>query len=115
VRTFFKLICFGLLAAMLHQPVLAQRAGGGGGGGHRMQEGGINYAPQPDVYAVVSTDPSNRTVRIRAADGRSGDVYVGEDVYDLSKLKPGDRIRVDFLVPDGQNNRLSAATIWPAQ
>ena len=115
MRTFVKLICFGLLATMLLQPVLAQRAGGGGGGGHRMQDGGINYAPQAAVYVVVAIDSFNRTVRLQAADGRTGGVYVGEDIYDISKLKPGDKIRVDFLVPDAQNSGLRAASVWPAQ
>jgi hypothetical protein len=34
-------------------------------------------------------------------------------VYDLSKLKPGDKIRVDFVVPDESNSELRAASIWP--
>src|SRR5580765_650158 len=39
--------------------------------------------------------------------------YVGESVYDLSKLKAGDKIRVDFVVPDESNSELRAASIWP--
>ena len=34
---------------------------------------------------------------------------------DASKLKVGDKVQVDFLRQDGQNDRLSAATIWPAR
>jgi hypothetical protein len=109
---FFKLICLGLLATMLLPPVLAQPAGGGG---QRMQGGGINYAPQPAVYVVGLIDAKNRTVGIRAADGRTGTVHVGEGVYDLSKLKPGDKIRVDFIQPEAGSTKLSAASIWPAQ
>ena len=114
MRTLISLICCGLLAAMLLQPAFAQRGGAGEGGGQRMQGGGINYAPQPAVYSVVSVNSYSRTVRMRAADGRTGDVYVGDGIYDLSKLKSGDRIRVDFVAPDAANDKkLSAASIWP--
>jgi hypothetical protein len=113
MRTFIRRICFGLLAATLWQPVLAQQAAGGDGGGQRMQGGGINYAPHPADYAVILIDATARTVRLRAADGRTGVVYVAEGVYDLSKLKPGDKIRVDFVVPDAKNSKLSAASVWP--
>jgi hypothetical protein len=115
MRTIIKRICFGFLAAMLLQPLFAQQAGGGGGGGQRMQGGGINYAPQAAVYSVISIDSDARTVQLRAGDGRTGAVYVAEDIYDLSKLKPGDKVRVDFVLPDATNKKLSAASIWPAQ
>ncbi len=104
MRTFIKRICFGLLAAILLQPVLAQQGGNGGG---------INYAPRPAIYSVLSIDSSGHKVQLRAADGRTGVVYVGEETYDLSKLKPGDKIRVDFVVPEDQNSQLTAASIWP--
>jgi hypothetical protein len=29
--------------------------------------------------------------------------------------QPGARVRVDFLEPDGMNNRLSAAHVWPVK
>jgi len=106
-------ICFGVLTAALLQPVLAQPAGTANGGGQRMQDGGINYAPQPAVYSVILVDPRTRTVRMRAADGRTGVVNVAESVYDLSKLKAGDRIRVDFIAPDATGAPLRAASIWP--
>jgi hypothetical protein len=118
MRTFIKPICFGLLSAALVQPVLAQPAGVGGAGGgdsgaQRMQGGGINYAPQAAVYSIVLVDASGRNLRLRAADGRTGLVYVAEGVYDLSKLKAGDKIRVDFVAPDASSSKLSAASIWP--
>ena len=119
MRTFIKRICFGLLTAALVQPVLAQPAGAGGAGGgagigaQRMQGGGINYAPQPEVYSIVLIDASGRMLRLRAADGRTGLVYVAEGVYDLSKLKAGDKVRVDFIAPDASSSKLSAASIWP--
>ena len=119
MRILTKRICLGLLAAMLWQPLLAQRAGGGGGGGggdgggQRTQGGAINYAPQPAVYAVISVDAKGHAVRLRAQDGRTGVVQVADNVYDLSKLKAGDKIRVDFIVPDATNSKLRAASIWP--
>lgn len=114
MRTVIKPICIGLLAAMLLQPAVAQRAGGGDGGGQRMQGGGINYAPQAAVYSVISIDTDERTLQLRAADGRTGTVHVAEGIYDLSKLKPGDKIRVDFVVPDPADKKLRAASVWPA-
>ena len=94
-------------------PALAERPAGDGG--QRMQGGGINYAPQPGVFVVVSTDTYAQTVRLQSADGKTADVHVREEVYDLSALKPGARVRVDFLEPDGMNNRLSAAHVWPVK
>jgi hypothetical protein len=41
-------------------------------------------------------------------------VQVGDSVYDLSKLKAGDKIKVDFVIPDEKNPQLRAASIWPA-
>jgi hypothetical protein len=98
------------LAAVCALPALAQREGVGG---RRMQGGGINYAPPPGIFVVVSTDSYAQTVRLRASDGQTADVYVNSDVYDLSKLKAGDRIQVNFFEPDGMNNKLAAANIWP--
>ena len=112
MKALTRRICLGLLAATLLQPVVAQKAGDGGA--QRMQGGGINYAPEPAVYSVLSIDSYGRTVQLRAADGRTGTVHVGEHVYDLSKLQPGAKIRVDFVAPDGKSKQLRAATVWPA-
>ena len=112
MRTLVKRFCFGLLAAMLLQPALAQPAGGGDAGVQRMQGGGINYAPQPAVYSVIRVDSRARTVQLRAADGSTGNVYVAAEVFDVSTLKPGDKIRVDFFVPDETNKGLRAASVW---
>jgi hypothetical protein len=100
MRTLNRRICVGLLAVTLLQAVLAQ---------------GINNAPRPAVYSVISINSDARTVQLRAADGRTDFVYVAEEVYDLSKLKPGDKIKVDFVVPDKTNDKLSAASVWPAE
>jgi hypothetical protein len=42
-------------------------------------------------------------------------VYVNSDIYDISTLKAGDRIRVDFIVPDAMNPKPAAASIWPVK
>ena len=63
---------------------------------------------------MLSVDADARTVQLRAADGRTGVVQVGASVYDLAKLKAGDKVQVDFVVPDEKNPQLRAASIWPA-
>jgi hypothetical protein len=95
-------VCVGLLVALGWQPLLAQR----------MVGGGLNYAPKAAVYAVLSVNADAHTVQLRAADGRTGNVYVDEAVFDVSTLKPGDKIRVDFVVPDEKNKGLRAASVW---
>ena len=105
MRTFNRRACIALLAALPWQPLLAQR----------MVGGGLNYAPRPAVYAVVSLNPDARMVRLRAADGRTGDVFFPEGVFDLSTLKAGDQIRVDFVAPDKAKKGLTAASAWPVK
>jgi hypothetical protein len=99
-----KRFCLGLLAAWLAAPALAQR----------MVGGGLNYAPKPAVYVVLAVDAEARTVQLRrVSDGRTGSVAVATEVYDVTTLKPGDKIRVDFVVPDAANKSLRAASVWP--
>jgi hypothetical protein len=102
-----------IVAAALPQAALAQREGDGR---RHNQSGGVNLAPLPAVYTVVSIDSYAQTVKLRAQDGTiTGDVYVSEGIYNLSKLNPGDKIQVNFLEPDGLSNRLAAANIWKVQ
>ena len=98
MRTLYNRIGVALLVALLWQPAGAA----------------LNYAPRPAVYTVVMVDPGGRSLRLRAADGRTGSVDVPQEVFDLKTLKPGDKIRVDFVAPDGTSKRLRAASIWPA-
>ena len=129
MRTFTRRVSLAMMAAAMVPPALAQGTGGGGGGGagggirpgggggipRRNVDGqGMNYAPEPAVYSVLSVDADARTVELRAANGRSGVVQVGPSVYDLSKVKAGDKLKVDFVVPDEKNPQLRAAAIWPA-
>ena len=111
MNALMKLLAVAIAGAFAVTPAVAQRAEGDPGG-RRMQGGGINYAPQPGIFVVVSTDSYAQTVRLRGADGTTADVYVNSDVYDLSKLKAGDRVQVNFLEPDGLSNKLAAANIW---
>jgi hypothetical protein len=94
-----------MLAALPWQPLLAQR----------MVGGGLNYAPRPAVYGVISLDRDDRMVRLRAADGRTGDVFFPEGVFDLTTLKAGDQIRVDFVKPGQGDKGLKAASAWPVK
>ena len=111
-------ICMASLSTLVD----AQRAGGGDRRGDRPVIGPStvpaveNYSPFPaGIFQVVSVQESNRVVRLRASDGKTGDVNVAEHVYDLAKLKAGDKVKVDFLQPDEANPKLSAAGIWPAK
>ena len=65
-----------------------------------------NYAPAAaGIFEVVSVQASERVVRLRASDGKDVDVSVAEHVYDLSKLKAGDKLKVDFFQPDEEIRR----------
>jgi hypothetical protein len=117
MRKLTRRVSFAMLAAAVLSPALAQVGGGGArpGGGRRNADGqGINYAPVAAVYSVLSVDADARTVQLRAENGRTGVVEVGPSVYDLSKVKAGDKLKVDFVVPDEKNPQLRAAAIWPA-
>lgn len=94
------------VTAALPRAALAQRAGGGQG---------INYAPRPADYQVLLIDAKSRMLRIKAADGRTGTVHVPDSVYDLGKLKMGDKVRIDFVAPKADDPQLRAASIWPVQ
>ena len=75
-----------------------------------------SYAPAAaGVFEVISVQASDRVVRLRASDGKALDVSVAEHVYDLSKLKAGDKLKVDFFQPDEANPKVSAAGIWPVE
>jgi len=111
MKKFIKLLCIPLLIAALLPTVEAQL--GGGLGGRRAPGTGVNRALEAEVFSVLSVDTDARTIRLRAADGLTGDVHVGESVYDLTKLKAGDKVRVDFVQRDEKDTQLRAASIWP--
>lgn len=99
---------FVLLAAAVSRHAWAQsevrpKNRGGGGGG------------QPNgVFQVKSVDTYARTINLQSSDGSVATVRVPDGVYDLSTLKVGQRIQVNFFTPDSMNPGLRAAEIFPA-
>lgn len=89
----------------------------GDGVRNRNQGGGLNLAPADPILQVVSVDSYSRIVQMRRPDGKTVSVYVGEGIYPLSQLNPGDKVQVNFLVPDGlsDSSQLKAANIWPVK
>ena len=114
-------LCAGLLGASLAITADAQRVGGGGNRGDRVRPPESipaieSHAPMTtSVFEVLSVRSSDRVIRLRGPDGKTADVHVQEHVYDVSKLKAGDKVKVDFFQPDEGDARLRAAGIWPAQ
>jgi len=75
-----------------------------------------NYPPAAaGIFEVISVNAADGLVRLRASDGKALDVSVADHVYDLSKLKAGDKLKVDFFQPGEANSKVSAAGIWPVQ
>ena len=72
--------------------------------------------PQPQVFLKLSPSmqPMDWFVCAQVT-GKRLDVNVADHVYDLSKLKAGDKLKVDFFQPDEANPKVSAAGIWPVQ
>lgn len=104
-----------LLAAAL-AAVSVQALAHGDLGVRRNQSGSINYAPLPAVYVVLAVDDYASTLTLLARNGATAEVEVSERGFDVSKLEPGDLVRVDFLVPNeygDEDEPLTAATIWP--
>jgi hypothetical protein len=104
-----------MLVLLLGTSAEAQRVGGVGDRPGVRNQGGVNQGQPPAEYVVVSVDSYAQTVRLRAADGSTADVFVPDGVYDVSKLKNGDKVQVNFLEPDGQGAKLSAGNIWPVR
>lgn len=113
MRTSLTFLAFVLVVAALtaSSPSSAQKREGLP---RNQPNGGVANPVANGVFKVVSVDSYARTVKMEGAAGTI-DVYVGEGVYGISKLKPGDQIQVNFLVPDGLSNKLSAAGIWPVK
>lgn len=73
---------------------------------------GVNRAQLPGVFVVLAVNDREDTVRISDDQGQTADVYVRPDVFDISKLKPGDRVAFDLIMPHGKGSRLEAASLW---
>ena len=80
----------------------------------RLPQASVTGGPTPSagVFTVGAVRARDNIVRLRDADGRSADVYVDPDVFDLSTLEEGDQVGVDFFVPEQADDRLEAASIW---
>ena len=111
-------LCALLTVVCSATPVSAQRVGGNRGDRVRPVESipaVESYAPMTtSVFEVLSVSTSDGVIRIRGKDGKTADVHVQEHVYDVSKLKAGDKVKVDFFQPDESDTRLRAAGVWPA-
>lgn len=89
------------------RPLLPGRFGGG--------TGGVAGGPAPGLFTVVAVDTRDNTMQLRDDDGRSGTVHVEPEVFDLSSLKAGDLVEVDFVVPEAGSSQFEAAGVWPVQ
>jgi hypothetical protein len=78
----------------------------------RYSKGGGGGSPVA-VFQIMAIDTDTRTLKLKAADGSVSSVKVPDGVYDLSKLNVGDRIQVNFYVPDAMNPGVRASAIWP--
>ena len=115
-------LCCALLATLALASAEAQRVGGNRGdrGDRVLRPGTIpaeeSYAPMAvGLYEVLSVRAADRVMRLRDKEGKVADVHVQEHVYDLSKLKAGDRVKVDFFQPTESDARVRAAGVWPAE
>ena len=102
------------LAQRVSNPIV--RPGGPGGplgpGRFPGDSDGVNRVPLPGIYVVRAVSDRDDTIRLSDDQGQVADVYVRPDVFDISKLKPGDRVAVDLIMPHGKGSRLEAASLW---
>ena len=111
-----RLAALAIIASALICSTLAHAQYGRGEERPRNQGGSVNMAPADPILEVVSIDSYARVVTMRGPGGRTVNVQVGQDIYDLSKLAPGQKVQVNFLIPDdGSGKQLKAANIWPVQ
>ncbi|HET7524487.1 MAG TPA: hypothetical protein VFK10_00960 [Burkholderiaceae bacterium] len=73
---------------------------------------GVIRTQPPGVFVVRAVNDRDNILQLAGAEGRTGNVYVPPEVFDVAELKPGDEIVVDFVVPADGNARLVAAAIW---
>lgn len=81
----------------------------------RFNTGGVASGALPGLYVVVGVDAKAPGLQLRDDSGRTGLVYVNEDLFDLETLKAGDEVEVDFLVPEPGSTRLEAGGVWKVQ
>lgn len=96
-------------------PIARPPRPGGAVGRGRFDTGGVASGALPGVYVVVGVDTKAPGLQLRDDSGRTGLVYVKEDLFDLETLKAGDEVEVDFLVPEPGSTRLEAGGIWKVE
>ena len=82
---------------------------------HPRVTSGLAGAPTPGVFTVNAVRARDNILQLRDDSGLSADVYVDPDLFDLSTLQTGDQIAVDFFVPEDNDDRLEAASIWKVE
>lgn len=116
--------CLGLMLALAgagsaaqrpsHPIVRPPRPGGAIAFGHFPNASdGVNRAQSPGIYVVRAVNDRDNIVQLSDADGRVESVYVRPEAFDISDLKLGDEVVVDFVVQSGSGSRLEAANLWP--
>jgi hypothetical protein len=88
------------------------RPGGVLGPGRFPAYDGTSRAPVLGVFIVRAVSERDNMVQLSDADGRTAGVLVPPEVFDLSELKPGDEIAVDFVIPESKDAHLKAAGVW---
>jgi len=89
------------------------RPGGVFGPGHfPAASDGVNRTPPLGIYVVRSVNVRDNFVQLRDADGRTARVLVSAAVFDLTKVRSGDELLVDFVAPTSAKAPLRASGIW---
>ena len=73
---------------------------------------GPNRTLPPGLFVVRTVNVRENLVQLSDADGRTARVLVDPAVFDLTELKSGDEVLVDFVAPTSANAPLRAAGIW---
>ncbi len=73
---------------------------------------GVIAAQPPGVFIVRAVNPRENSMLLADTEGRTANVVVASDVFDVAELKPGDQVAVDFFVPNDSDTPLEAAGVW---
>ena len=73
---------------------------------------GVNRTLPPGLFVVRTVNAREKMVQLSDADGRTARVLVESTVFDLKKLKSGDEVLVDFVLPTSAKAPLKAAGMW---
>lgn len=79
------------------------------------ESGGVNYSPGAGVFTVSSVNTRENTLTLRDDNGRTGDAFVSPRIFDVSTLKSGDVVEIDFFVPGDNDARIEVASIYPLE